>query len=724
MKKFAKAVGACGSILLLGSCTGMQSEPRDAVAEEPVYPAAAAVQEVAVVPQALGTGSQPDSGTKEYVKYGNGRFIKRSAQKPKATFVGGDITLNFEKTDIQEVVKVVIGDLLQENYAIGPGVSGTVSLQTSRPVAREMLLPMLENLLRMNGAVLVRESGLYRVNALADAGHGTFSSSVSKPQSLGYQVVVVPLRYVTASEVAKALKSVVPEEGLRLVDDSRNLLMLAGSSQELSSWVSLVDVFDVDWMRGYSVGLFPLENSSAKEVSSELDKLLLKGPEGGPGKMIRVEPIERLNALLVITPQAKYLDQVKVWIARLDMVGSEPGRRLFVYQVKNRKAVDLADVVNDVFGGASSQLAHPVTPAVADPVASTTLADTRQGSDAEPKTGPAAIPSPLTPGVEGLALPEGGDIRIVADAQNNAILVMASGAEYRIVEAALRKLDVLPLQVLVEASIMEVTLSDELSYGLEWYLNNRKVTADTSGSALLDLNAGEGIAPIIPGFSYAVVNAAEDMKALLNMLATDSRLNVLSSPSLMVLDNSKANIRVGEQVPVRNSGERALGDQTIYETFDYKDTGVMLTVTPRVNSGGLVTMEIDQSITDIGVVEQTTQQRRFLQRNIKSEVAIQSGETVVLGGLILDNKTDESRGIPGLRDIPLIGWLFGASKKVNERTELLVLITPKVIRNQKDASVITDEFKRRMKSLQPEENGEAEEKVEEGGAAPGDSGEV
>ncbi len=685
------------STVLLGSCTGMQRAENPPSTVDTDHPVAdSASFDVATAGEGTSTSNvENTSQVKEYVKLGSGRFINRKpAQRPQATFVDGDITLNFEKTDIQEVVKVIIGDLLKENYAVGPGVGGMVSLQTSRPIGREMLLPMLENLLRMNGAVLVHEAGLYRVNAQADASRGTLNPAIGAPKGVGYGIIVAPLRYIAATEMQKILQPVVPEGGVLLADENRNLLMLAGSSQELGGWTSMIDIFDVDWMRGYSVGLFPLENTSAKVVADELEKVLLNRGDSGLGKMVRLEAIERLNALLVITPQANYLEQVKGWIRRLDTVGSEPGRRLYVYQVRNRKASELANVLNEIFSGQSSPERLPTTvgfKAVEEKPAAGGKLDAATTSPTK------AVPAE----VAGLALPEGAEVRIVADSQNNAILVMASGAEYRIVEAAMRKLDIVPLQVLVEASIMEITLSDELSYGLEWYFNNRTINNDISGSALLDLNAGEGIPPIIPGFSYAVVNSANDVNAILNMLASESKLNVLSSPSLMVLDNSKANIRVGEQVPVRTSGERALGEQTIYETFEYKDTGVMLSVTPRVNNGGLVTMEIDQTITDIGAIESTTQQRKFLQRNINSEVAIQSGQTVILGGLILENNTDDSRGIPGLRDIPILGWLFGASKTVARRTELLVLITPKVVRNQQDADAITREFERRMDNLKP-----------------------
>ncbi len=705
VRKMVGKEAVFGSVLLLASCAGIQPEQGGSESQVSPFSTTPVVTEGSTDSGGFSSTAETSSGAKEYVKYGSGKFVKKAAAKPQVTFVGGDITLNFEKTDIQEVVKVIIGDLLKENYLVGPGVSGAVSLQTSRPIGNEMLLPMLENLLRINGAVLAREGGMYRINALADAARGTLNSSIGAPQSVGYQVVVAPLRYIAATEMQKILQPLVPEGGLLLVDDNRNLLMLAGSSQELGSWTSMIDIFDVDWMRGYSVGFFPLQNTSAKVVAEDLNKVMLRQLEGGMGKMIRVEAIERLNALLVITPQAKYLNQVKGWIARLDTVGSEPGRRLYVYQVKNRKAVELASVVNEVFGGTSSQRSNAPSLVTAGDVQSPDGKEKKSGAGDKTESTPRKAPSSAS---EGLVLPEGSDIRIVADSQNNAILVMATGVEYRIVEAAIRKLDVLPLQVLVEASIMEITLSDELSYGLEWYLSNRDLGNDFSGSALLDLNAGEGIDPIIPGFSYAVVNAANDVNVILNALATESRLNMLSSPSLMVLDNSKAYIRVGEQVPVRSSGERALGEQTIYETFEYKDTGVMLSVTPRVNSGGLVTMEIDQTITDIGAVESTTQQRKFLQRNIKSEVAVQSGQTIVLGGLILENNTDDRSGIPLLRDIPFIGWLFGGKQTIEKRTELLVLITPQVVRSQHDAGAITEEFKLRMEELQPTSNGSQE----------------
>ncbi|MGD9000138.1 MAG: type II secretion system secretin GspD [Granulosicoccaceae bacterium] len=652
-------------------------------------------------------GASPASSLDEAIYAGTGSFINRAAAtlQPQVQVTGGDITLNFEKTDVQEVIKVVIGDLLKENYVIDPEVTGTVSLQTSNPVGREALLPMLETLLRMNDAVLVEEAGHYRISPLAGATQGTFVPSLNKRQlAPGFRIQVVPLQYIAAVEMQKILEPLVGEKAILRVDEPRNLLMLAGTSQELRSWLTTVDIFDVDWMKGYSVGLFPLEYTDAKTATEELKKIIGDKAEGMLGGMIRVEPLERLNAVLVITPQVRYLKEMRAWIERLDRPGSEPGIRLYVYQVKNRKASDLAAVVGDIFAGQRARREEPAPAALAPGLAPVTLTSPTLEGQQETAAG-AAPDSPQVPGQEtgaaGLTLLEGTDVRIVADEQNNSVLVLATAAEYKIVEAALRKLDVVPLQVLVEASIIEITLTDELRYGLEWFFKNNTPSSSKTSQGLLNFNSEGDIGPIIPGFSYAVVDAADTVRAVLNALASDSKLNVISSPSLMVLDNKTAEIRVGDQIPVRIGTQTAVGGTSI-ESIQYKDTGVLLKVTPRVNAGGLVTMEISQEVTDVGPIEEQLEgNRRFLQRNIQSTVAIQGGETIVLGGLITENNSTSESGVPGLYRIPVIGKLFGSTSETNQRRELVVLITPQVVENQQDAVEITEEFRKRLKKLQP-----------------------
>ncbi|RCX29924.1 type II secretion system secretin GspD [Thioalbus denitrificans] len=641
------------------------------------------------------------------IRKGTGMLVgNRGAEPVQATGPAeGDITLNFERADVQEVVGVIFGDLLGVNYVIDPEVSGTVSVQTSRPVSREALLPLVESMLRVNGAALMEDNGLYRVVPLSKAPQGAVKSRIGRQRlhaGPGYHVQVVPLQYIAATEMEKILEPFVGETGLMRVDERRNVLILSGSSQDIRSWLATIDIFDVDWLKGYSVGIFPLENAAPKTIAGELEQIIGESV-GEKGGVIRVEPIERLNALLVVTPQPRYLDEVQTWVTRLDRADTGPGSQLHVYRVRNRKAGDLAGILSEVFSGRRGQR-EPAAPRTAPGMTAVALASAPagEGEPAAPATPPAA--GGAGGGDAGVTLLEGTDVRIVADEQNNAVLVLATAAEYLVVEAALKKLDVLPLQVLVEASIVEVTLEDELSYGLEWFFKNNSLARGQDGVGLLDLNKGDGIGSIIPGFSYALVDSAGAVNAVLNALATDSKVNVLSSPSLMVLDNRTAEIRVGEQVPVTTGREVTTGD-TVLEAVQYRDTGVLLSVTPSVNAGGLVTMEINQEVTDVGDIEivgENSQSRRFLQRNIQSTVAVQSGETIVLGGLITENKLDSERGIPGLYRIPVLGKLFGATEQSTKRTELLVLLTPQVVESQQDATEITEEFRRRLKNLQHE----------------------
>lgn len=703
-------LGAITMVLVLGGCAGQVTKQTQE--DWPVQPVAttAAIGEQAVSAQPAEAVGEVDvegtiEGLERHIQKGTGVFVSRKAyRQPKVEVVEGDITLNFEKTDVQEVVKVILSELLQQNYLIDPAVQGSISLQTSQPIGRDALLPILENLLRMNGAVLIQEEGLYRVAPLTNATQGSLIASMGRPgQRLGpgYRIQVVPLRYLAAKEMEKILQPFVAEGGILKIDETRNLLMLAGSSQELQSWLTTVAMFDVNWLKGYSVGLYPLEHSEAKTVADEIEIIIGKEVEGKLAGMIRLEPLERLNALLVITPQVRYLDVVQGWIERLDKLGIEPGLKLYVYRVKNRKAADLAVVVSDIFSGKEVRRTEPPV-SLAPGLEAVEVKSAETGTETEASTGAGAAPptQPQVVSAAGLSMPEGSTVRIVADEQNNALMIMATGAEYRIIEAALKKLDVVPLQVLVEASIVEVTLTDDLKYGLEWFFKNTDIVDNKTGRALLDLHAGEGIGPIVPGFSYSLVKGADEVRAVLNMLAEESKLNVLSSPSLMVLDNSQARIQVGEQVPIRTAGQETTAGG-ILETFEYKDTGVILSVTPRVNVGGLVTMEIEQEVTDIGAIEITTEQRKFLLRTIDSVVAIQSGQTIVLGGLIKEDNSITESGVPVLHKLPIVGKLFGSTEIEKDRTELLVLITPKVVSNQNEAIEITEEFKKRLKRLQP-----------------------
>lgn len=626
------------------------------------------------------------------ISRGTGQFINAGAAQRRAQAqLQGDITLNFENTAIDEVVKLVIGDILGENYSLDPAVKGTVTLKTTKPVKRDALLPILEELLKMNGAAMVWSDGLYRVTPMSSAARSAMPprlrNGAGEP---GFGVQIIQLRYIAAKEMMKLLEPMVPKENLVLVDEHRNLVVLAGTGRELQGWRETAEIFDVDWMSGHSIGVFPLHYADAKTIADELTRIVGQHINADSAGMIRIEALDRLNSVLVLTPQPRYLDQMQVWVERLDRVGDGPGTRLFAYAVKNRKAAELAAVLTSVFGGSSTTgSALPARgPAMAPGLKPVKLSSGRSEE--------AAVPDVAQQG-ESLTLPAGGVVRIVADESNNAILVMASAQDFKVIESALKRLDVQEMQVLIEASILEVSLTDELSYGLEWYIKRNNVIGKKTGEALLDLNTTSGIGPAIPGFSYTITGGGT-VNAVLNALATDSKLNVISSPSLMVLDNRTASITVGDQIPVRSETATTEGG-VIIESIQFKDTGVQLDVKPRINAGGLITLDIRQDVTDAGERDIATGQRSFRQRNIESTIAIQSGDTIMLGGLITESATNSESGVPFLSKLPLVGALFGKTSETKRRTELVVLITPRVVRTSDDARLLTDEFRLRMNSL-------------------------
>jgi len=295
---------------------------------------------------------------------------------------------------------------------------------------------------------------------------------------------------------------------------------------------------------------------------------------------------------------------------------------------------------------------------------------------------------------------DGSELKFVADETNNAIIILAKATEYKRIKSVIDDLDTLPLQVLIEVSIVEVTLTDDLSYGVEWYMKHTDLNGGKfDAESLLDLNAGSGLGPIVPGFSFLLSGSGSLVQAVFNTLAEESRLNVLSSPSLMALDNHTATIRVGNQQPVQTSSTASANNDVLTQSIEFKSTGVLLSVTPRVNSGGLVTMELSQEVTDVGSIDIATGQRSFLQRNLNSTVAVQSGRSIVLGGLITENTIESESGIPGLYKLPLVGGLFGKTSSSTVKSELIVLITPRIIANHRNASLITAEYAEKMELL-------------------------
>lgn len=737
VSKICLIVVSCSLVI---SCSTSQVS-REAKFQRPKQPVAE-VRPSSAATKSDGSPGEPrpsDKAAREKPKVitqrGTGRFfnqaIARRAEIRETP--SGDITLNFVNADVREVVRSVLGATLGLNFSIDQNVAGVVTLQTSRPIARNAVLPTLETILKQNGVALVRSDGLIQVMPAKVAvlsGGAPRLSRRSFSLGAGFMARIVPLRYASPLAMADILKPFASPDGILRIDAERNLLILAGTQEELATLSEIVDMFDVDWFAGTSFALVKLEHAEPKDLVKDLESVfgnMEKGPLAGS---VRFMPLDRISSILIVTPKPQYLDKAKEWIERLDVGSDAIERRLYVYRVQNIQATDLAEVLGRVFtSGGSSRPGAPQTGALAPGRRPITLASrmpslTEPASAATTPTRTGITPSTQTTTAQrstsaaerlstqprtAAATPTGGgrtqapssgvfgndQIRIIADDLNNTLLVMATAAEYRQIEAAIKKLDVVPLQVSIEATIAEVTLNDELRYGVQWFLRAGDSSFTLSG------NSNGSVAPQLPGFAY-VLSAGNTANVVLDALDSITTVNLLSSPNLLVKDNRTATIEVGDQVPIATSTTQAVTAENapVTNTVQLKNTGILLSVTPRVNSSGLVSLDIEQEVSDAKKTESSgIDSPTISQRRIVSSVVVHDGQTIALGGLIQNSTNHSKSGLPVLSDIPILGALFGGTSKSFDRRELLVLITPRVVRNREEAQRVTDELRSKIHVL-------------------------
>jgi general secretion pathway protein D len=596
------------------------------------------------------------------------------------------IVLNFEDADIKEVVALVIGKILKQNYLIDPAVKGQVTLKTERPLNRNTVFYMLENILDLYGARIVKRTGHYRIfpkgnSATSALGFG----EVDDRAKLGYGYRIVSLQYVSAGEMVKILESVTDKETIIRADEARNLIILGGTSEDVRNMLNAITMFDVDWMKGTNVGLIQIKYSNANDVLEDLQKVLASNQlDTESGGIMTLQSIERLNSIMIITRQYSYLRRVEDWIRKLDVPTQGAGSRLYVYQVKNLTATELAAALGELFGTGEDQTdivddedvtgpgSMPVV--LTEPFADEAVRDTVIETD-EIDTSPKSTTG----------------IQIIAAEDTNSLLISATPVQYAKIELALSKLDVPPLQVLLEVTIMDVALKDEFSYGMQWFLEHGD-GGDGSYAAII----GDSLS-FAQTFSYTGVWG--DVRVLLGLLATDGRVDVLSSPSILVRNNHKASIRVGDQQPISTSVLNETGT-IIASSVVYRDTGILLEIQPSITTNGTINVELSQEVVDVGDIDAATGQRTFLNRNLNTTVSVKNGETIILGGLIRSNQAVSKSGVPGLRDIPGIGFLFGKTVTADTRTELLMIMSPRIIRNPQENNEVLKEYKSKFSNLE------------------------
>jgi len=730
-------------LLLAGAMAGMlaacASTPKPDIRREGAFNPAGQAGSAGVRMQTEGTegavtvvdgvATQPlrdDTGPRPQVRRGTGQVINRAAASAPPPGLGGttgEASFNFEGESLHAFAKAILGDMLGQNYVIAPGVQGTVTLATPKPVSPAEAISLLDQVLGWNNARMIYADGRYNIVPADQALGGNVAPRTgSASNARGFEVRTVPLRYVSATEMEKILEPYARPNAIVGVDPSRNVISVGGTRAELQNYLRTIEVFDVDWLSGMSVGVYPLQSGKATRVVADLEKVFGETSESPVAGMFRFMPLEGANAVMVITTQADYLDDIEQWLGRID--GAGDGVRLYSYQLKYIKARDLADRLSEVFGGSAGRGSDEgdSSPSLMPGLDSVEIESGRDGESTASIGGKGAGGSGSSGGSAGsggemsLGAAESGNasvsleiegdrVGVSAVEETNALLVRSSPRAWQSIMDVIEQLDVMPMQVHIEAQVVEVQLGGALEYGVNWFFERAVTDAglpdsfrrDTWSTLAGSVQSAAGD-PAGLAWTFLGRNAA----AVISALDEVTDVNMLQTPSVVVRNNAEATFNVGSRIPVSSvTVNPGIGNDTSYSQVQYLDTGVILKVRPRVTQDGMVFLDVVQEVSAPGGEPDRFGNVRIDTRKLKTEAAIQSGETVMLAGLIRDSVTRGSSGFPGLSRIPVIGGLFGTQRSSTRREETIVLLTPTIVRNPMEARDLTDEYGRRFRALEP-----------------------
>ncbi len=551
---------------------------------------------------------------------------------------GGNVQISLVNASIAAAAQAVLADTLGLRYVIEDGLQGRITVQTTSPVPRDVLLDLFEAALNSNGARMQKAGDTVQIVA-GVSGSSSFRLAGQGGRG-GSSIIVAPLQYVSASEMLNLLKPQI-DQGLNVVPDSRrNILLLSGPAEVTESALDALNIFDVDVLSGKSVALVRL-TSGEPEAVVEQAQALFETQEGGALRgVVEFVPNERLGSVLVISSRAAYLDRAVGWIRELDKPGPGAGMYLATYNLQNRSAVEVAPILAGLLGA---------------------------GEVAE--------------GEEALA-GSGDGTRVAADDARNALVVRAPRAQHAEIEGLLRELDSPARQVLLEATIAEVTLNDRLDIGTRWFFENGNFDFRSSDQAGAIVGNDTG---------FTAVFGSNSANVALSALAAVTDVKVISAPTLMVIDNKEGVLQIGDQVPIVTSqSQDQTADAPILTQVEYRDTGIILRVRPRIGNGGRVTLDISQEVSDVAETDTSgIDSPTIRQRKVQTSVALTDGQTLALGGLVQESDNLTRSEVPGLGRVPVVGNLFRSKDSRRGRTELLILIRPRVILSDGDANSAT-----------------------------------
>lgn len=664
---------------------------------------------------------------------------------------GGMVSLNFTRADLVEIIHI-IAQHLRLTYTIDPEVKGTVTINSAEPLRSEDLMPIFHQILRMNGAVAVRTGNLYHVTTLKD-GKG-LARPVTQGREDSFALQIVPVRFFTVAEMKKVLQPFMMP-GSELIENPRgNFLIIIDTPSNIQRLVEIADLIDVQIFAGTRMEIYQPKVASAEELAQEMTKLMQSfsaSAAQADSFTAQFIPLPRINQLLVISHSEAAWTYARRWLERIDVVAEGPGRRIFIYPVENGKAQELADVLSQALGIASGstrsqtptlQSLHRSTPGTSNQSGTGSSFGQSGGLSNQPRTTGSAfatIPVPgqpanpiapipgqpplgiqQQPGVQRPATPgqttaaQQEQLRIVADASTNSLIIYGTAQEFQNIRNILKELDIVPRQVLIDALILQVDLRDTEQFGVDYEIlrqsttifgqNYRSLGALRTLGSLFSSPSAVGA---ITGSGLTGIAGDNNVQAMIRALATDSRVKVISSPSVLATDNRPARIQVGTEEPIPTGTiNAAVGNPNISSstTIQYRNTGRILTIIPQVNSQGLVHLQLKAEVSSRGDPVRVGQDDfpAFNTQDAETNAVVQDGETLVIGGLIGDRKSRGRSGIPFLMDLPVVGRFFSTTSDESQRTELIMLITPRVIRNREESRLISEEFKGKLNTVRTE----------------------
>jgi general secretion pathway protein D len=628
------------------------------------------------------------------------------------------ISLMFDNADIYDVLKVVMGDALKLDYVIDPSVQGRITLKSSGAVSMADIYSVLETALATSNVAIVKQDKIYRVTKDVNAVREKLPATGVGPASPVMQII--PVKFVQASQLANTIRSFLGPQAIVTNDPTSRYLIVADRASNLEKVVDMVATLDVDYLQQVQVRLVPLVNSDASEIAKDLDALFKTSGmfnwAGTDGTKVYFLPISRMNAVLVATSNDKLMGAAEQWIKRLD---AEPKNGLesfvHIYSVANGNAAHLADILRQLFGGA----ANSTTGA---PRTTTTGASTPAPGAAPAGGAPQAAPTttisrgnvPAGGSASGTASGLGGSVQVIADEITNTLIIKATAQDYAQIKKVLARIDTVSRQVLIQVMVAEVALNDTLQYGVEWWLNDTLRANGQSwpakvglGGSMKPAEAPGIVAGTGGGLTYSVLNTTGQIIGLLNLLGQDTNVNVLSTPHVMAGDGKLARIEVGDEVAVvtqTSSTPNAIGSTSISNSVTYRPTGIILEVTPVISASGRVALTVSQEVSSVQAVGSTVggvTYPNFSKRKVSTEVVVEDGKPLLIAGLIRDSGNNSVTGLPGLKDIPVLGGLFGSTKKVREKTELIISITSFIVNGKGDAERVSAQFENALKQLKP-----------------------